>query len=77
MFIFELLTGQLPYESMTTVEEIDQAVIKGERPLVNEGNTEPSFPGLMDLMHHDNLYQHVKSILDPIPTKLRPHHLIY
>ena len=51
MFIFELLTGQLPYESMTTVEDIDQAVIKGERPLVNEGNTEPSFPGLMDLMY--------------------------
>ena len=51
MFIFELLTGQLPYESLTTIQEIDQAVVKGERPLINEGNAEPSFPGLMDLMY--------------------------
>ena len=51
MFIFELLTGQRPYESLTTTQELNQAVIKGERPLVNEGNAEPSFPGLMDLMY--------------------------
>ena len=51
MFVFELLTGQRPYESLTTTQELNQAVIKGERPLVNEGNAEPSFPGLMDLMY--------------------------
>lgn len=51
MFIFELLTGQRPYESLTTTQELNQAVIKGERPLVNEGNAEPSFPGLIDLMY--------------------------
>lgn len=51
MFIFELLTGQRPYESLTTTQELNQAVIKGERPVVNEGNAEPSFPGLMDLMY--------------------------
>ena len=51
MFIFELLTGQRPFESLTTTQELNQAVIKGERPLVNEGNAEPSFPGLIDLMY--------------------------
>ena len=51
MFLFELLTGQRPFESLTTTQELNTAVTKGERPLVNDGNAEPSFPGLIDLMY--------------------------
>ncbi len=51
MLLFELLTGQRPFESLTSTTEINQAITKGERPPLSEGNGEPSFPGMVDLMY--------------------------
>ena len=51
MLLFELLTGQRPFESLTTTQELNAAVIKGERPLVSEGNADPAFPAMVDLMY--------------------------
>ena len=51
MLLFELLTGQRPFESLTTTQELNRAVSQGDRPLVAEGNLEPSFPGMIDLMY--------------------------
>ena len=51
MLLFELLTGQRPFESLTTTQELNKAVSQGERPLVAEGNLEPAFPGMEDLMY--------------------------
>lgn len=51
MLLFELLTGQRPFESLTTTQELNKAVSQGDRPLVAEGNLEPAFPGMEDLMY--------------------------
>ena len=51
MLLFELLTGQRPFESLTTTQELNKAVSQGERPLVAEGNLEPAFPGIENLMY--------------------------
>ncbi|XP_019852360.1 PREDICTED: leucine-rich repeat serine/threonine-protein kinase 1-like [Amphimedon queenslandica] len=50
MLLFELITGQRPFESMSTGQEVNRAVIQRERPQVSEGNMEPSFPGMIELM---------------------------
>eukprot|EP00731_Ephydatia_muelleri_P016582 Em0009g1006a len=50
MLLFELLTGQRPFENLTTMQELNKAVSKGDRPLLQDGNLEPSFPGMIDLM---------------------------
>lgn len=51
MLLFELLTGQRPFESMTTTQELNRAVTQGDRPSISEGNAEVAFPGMMDLMY--------------------------
>ena len=51
MLLFELLTGQRPFESLTTTQELNRAVAQGERPVVAEGNLEPAFPAMIDLMY--------------------------
>ena len=51
MLLFELLTGQRPFENLTTTQELNKAISQGDRPLVAEGNLEPAFPGMMDLMY--------------------------
>ena len=51
MLLFELLTGQRPFESLTTTQELNKAVSQGDRPLVAEGNLEHAFPGMIDLMY--------------------------
>ena len=50
MLLFELITGQRPFESMSTGQEVNRAVIQRERPQVCEGNMEPCFPGMIELM---------------------------
>lgn len=51
MLLFELLTGQRPFETLTTTQELNKAVSQGERPVLAEGNLEPAFPGMEDLMY--------------------------
>ena len=51
MLLFELLTGQRPFENLQTTQELNTAVTKGERPDINEGNAETAFPGLIDLIY--------------------------
>ena len=51
MLLFELLTGQRPFENLSSTSEINNAISKGERPLLSEGNAEPSFPGMVDFMY--------------------------
>ena len=51
MLLFELLTGQRPFENLNSTNEINKAISKGERPLLSEGNAEPSFPAMVDLMY--------------------------
>ena len=50
MLLFELLTGQRPFQSLKTSTELNQAVMQGKRPVVVEGNRNPAFPGMVDLM---------------------------
>ena len=50
MLLYELLTGQRPFENLTTTQELNKAVLSGDRPPLNEGNAEPAFPGMVDLM---------------------------
>ena len=35
---------------MTTTQELNKAVLSGDRPSLYEGNAEPAFPGMVDLM---------------------------
>lgn len=51
MLLFELLTGQRPFETLTTTQELNAAVTKGDRPLISEGNADPAFPAMVDLMY--------------------------
>lgn len=51
MLLFELLTGERPFENLTSTTEINQAITKGERPSLSEGNAEPSFPAMIELMY--------------------------
>lgn len=51
MLLFELVTGQRPFENLTSTNDINKAISKGERPLLSEGNAEPAFPGMVDLMY--------------------------
>lgn len=51
MLLFELLTGQRPFETLTTTQELNKAVSQGDRPLLAEGNLDPAFPGMEDLMY--------------------------
>ena len=51
MLLFELLTGQRPFETLTTTQELNRAVTQGERPLVADGNAGPAFPAFIDLMY--------------------------
>ena len=50
MLLFELITGQRPFETLSSGQEVNRAVLQRERPQVHEGNVEPSFPGLTELM---------------------------
>ena len=50
MLLYELLTGQRPFENLTTTQELNKAVLSGDRPPLYEGNAEPAFPGMVDLM---------------------------
>lgn len=50
MLLYELLTGQRPFESQGSNHEINRAICKGERPLLKDGNLQPMFPALVDLM---------------------------
>ena len=50
MLLFELLAGQRPFKSLTTTEELNRAVAQGERPAVTEGNLNPAFPAMLELM---------------------------
>ena len=51
MLLFELLTGQRPFENLSTTQELNRAVTQGDRPSLNEGNAEVSFPAMVDLMY--------------------------
>lgn len=51
MLLFELLSGQRPFESLTTTQELNRAVTQGDRPWLNEANAEVAFPGMVDLMY--------------------------
>lgn len=59
MLLFELLTGQRPFESLSTTQELNRAVIQGERPVVSDGNADHAFPGMMDLMY--DCWKHTSS----------------
>ena len=37
MLLFELLTGQRPFENLTSGQEVNRAVLARERPQVSEG----------------------------------------
>ena len=50
MLLFELLTGQRPFENLTSGQEVNRAVLARERPQVHEGNAEPTFPAMIELM---------------------------
>ena len=51
MLLFELLTGERPFETLTSTSEINTAITKGERPALQDANGEPSFPAMVDLMY--------------------------
>ena len=51
MLLFELLTGLRPFENLTSTSEINQAITKGDRPALHEGNGEHCFPAMTDLMY--------------------------
>ena len=51
MLLFELLTGERPFENLTSTAEINQAITKGDRPCLGDANGEPSFPAMIDLMY--------------------------
>ena len=51
MLLFELLTGERPFETLTSTSEINTAITKGERPALHDANGEPSFPAMVDLMY--------------------------
>ena len=59
MLLFELLTGQRPFESLSTTQELNRAVIQGERPVVSDGNADHAFPSMMDLMY--DCWKHTSS----------------
>eukprot|EP00731_Ephydatia_muelleri_P004699 Em0002g875a len=59
MLLYELLTGQRPFESYTNSLKMDAAINKGERPSLSESNLEPSFPALVDLM--EDCWRHTPS----------------
>lgn len=50
MLLFELLTGQRPFENLTSGQEVNRAVLARERPQVQDGNADPMFPAMMELM---------------------------
>lgn len=50
MLLFELITGQRPFETLTSGQEVNRAVLQRDRPQVHEGNAEPTFPAMVDLM---------------------------
>ena len=51
MLLFELLTGERPFEELQTISEMNEAITKGERPSLDGLNGEPYFPEMIDLMH--------------------------
>ena len=59
MLLFELLTGQRPFETLTSGQEVNRAVIERERPLIQDGNCEPCFPGMVELM--EDSWSHLAS----------------
>ena len=79
MLLFELLTGQRPFESLTTTQELNKAVSQGDRPLVAEGNLEPAFPGMLDLMYDcwKQSAMERPSASEVSLLHLRPHPLIH
>ena len=50
MLLFELLTGQRPFENLTSGQEVNRAVLARERPQVTEGNADSMFPAMIELM---------------------------
>ena len=50
MLLFELLTGQRPFENLTSGQEVNRAVLARERPQVHEGNADSTFPAMIELM---------------------------
>ena len=59
MLLFELLTGQRPFETLTSGQEVNRAVIERERPQIQDGNCEPCFPGMVELM--EDSWRHLAS----------------
>ena len=59
MLLFELITGQRPFEALTSGQEVNRAVLQRDRPQVHEGNAEPTFPGIVDLM--EDCWSHLAS----------------
>ena len=51
MLLFELLTGQRPFESLTSGQEVNRAILQRERPQIEDGNTDPQYPSMVDLMY--------------------------
>ena len=50
MLLFELITGQRPFESLTSGQEVNRAVLQRDRPQVLEANAEPTYPSMVYLM---------------------------
>ena len=59
MLLFELLTGQRPFETLTSGQEVNRAVIERERPQTQDGNCEPCFPSMVELM--EDSWRHLAS----------------
>ena len=59
MLLFELLTGQRPFENLTSGQEVNRAVIERERPQIQDGNSEPCYPGMVELM--EDCWRHLAS----------------
>lgn len=59
MLLYELLTGQRPFESSTNTHKIDVAISRGERPSLSECNLEPAFPAMVELM--EDCWRHAPS----------------
>ena len=59
MLLFELLTGQRPFETLTSGQEVNRAVIERERPQVQDGNSEPNYPAMVELM--EDCWRHLAS----------------
>ena len=49
MVLFELLTGKRPFEELHSFR-VNGAISEAMRPALHDGNMEPAFPAMVDLM---------------------------